>query len=119
LEEFEVDNPLFLSQEDENFIELSQTFPSWNGEEQKSEEEVEWEELEEKEKEIVQMEKESELTEVMIPELKSLLANREGLLPPCEMMYALHGIVHVADQIQRGNKRGNKKCIHTRGETRN
>jgi hypothetical protein len=55
----------------------------------------------------------------MIPELKSLLANREGLLPSCEMTYALHGIVHVADQIQRIGpprlssmypyERGNKK----------
>jgi hypothetical protein len=42
-----------------------------------------------------------ELMEVMIPHLKGLLSNREGLLPPCELTYALHGIIHVADQIQK------------------
>jgi hypothetical protein len=58
----------------------------------------------------------TDLIEEKIPELKSILANREGLLPPCEMTYALHGIIHVADQIERiGPPRSSSMYLFERG----
>lgn len=38
--------------------------------------------------------------DILLKDLYNTLANREGLLPPSELTYALHGIIHVAQQVK-------------------